>query len=247
MLVWRKPGRAVAGGPFPLVRVGRVEQHHPHHLVRVQVGECPHEQAAERVPDDHIGPLHARAPQRRAELAGQRVGVVGPAARLAPAEAGAVVADDARLLRQFRLDPRPVGRHAAQARFEDHRRAVWRRLPGDPYVQAKAARIDQPTGAGCARRSDSAAIAWYPRPPIARTTTSAASAPNACCARPGPAGPFGAGFLKLRAGPAGAPGTWWPTAAVVMVVHPYEKSDSALPPAPPSLAQPRVDRRPPVG
>ena len=104
----------------PLVGVRGVDQDQPHHLVRIQVPEHPDDQAAVGMSGQHVRPADARPFERGVQLGGALGCIQRLFAGIAPAQARPVVSDDARHLRQRRLNPGPVGGNRSHARLQDH-------------------------------------------------------------------------------------------------------------------------------
>jgi hypothetical protein len=126
--------------------MGGVHQHDADDITRVLRREEPREPASVRVPDQDVWTLDPRVLEKSLEVTdlGLRRSRPRTFGCRAPAETRAVIAARPRRARDRRLDVPPVPRIAAEAGFEDDRRAavtdalVVEEMPADVHGAARA-------------------------------------------------------------------------------------------------------------
>jgi hypothetical protein len=111
------------------------------------VPEAPREdqgdQASEGVSDQQEGRIDTGALEQCAQLSRDAAGRSREGTRIAPSEAGAIIAADARQTAHRRLHQRPAHRGAAKCGVQHDR---GRALPGAEEMKPVTADIDQPPG-----------------------------------------------------------------------------------------------------
>ena len=121
----------------PVFRMRGIDQDERRDVSAIALREDAHDEAAERVADEHERRRHAGASEQHVQLVGDAAGRARHRPGIAPAESGAIVAAGARQTRDLRLHERPADRRGAQRRVEDDGRFT---VAGAVEVQTKSRR-----------------------------------------------------------------------------------------------------------